>query len=124
MGYYKDEQGSVYWYDEDQKNLIGSKNEMSAEEIEAHLNPPPPPATMEQVKQRLQIYCDSIAVAMVGDYKNATEVLVYASMGDVEAKKFADWYNSVWDLKASLEYAPQDVDAWIESLPKFKEVTT
>jgi len=73
-----------------------------------------------EFKKRLQSFCDDIAVAMVGDYKNSTEVLVYASMGDTQAKVFADWYNTVWDLKTSLTSPPQNIDGWISNLPKFK----
>jgi hypothetical protein len=73
-----------------------------------------------EFQERLQKFCDGVAVAMVGDYKNSTEVLVYATMGDAEAQKFAAWYNAVWDSKASLTSPPQDIDGWISNLPKFK----
>jgi len=36
--------------------------ELNDTEVRLHLNPPKPPTTMEQVKQRLQNFCDSIAI--------------------------------------------------------------
>jgi len=121
MFYTKDPNGLFFFW-EDSQELIIPENHIKVTDEE--VNPPSPPVTMEHVKQKLQEYCERIAVAMVGDYKNSTEVLVYASIGDTKAKEFSDWYNTVWDLKTSLTDAPHDIDAWIESLPKFKEVTT
>lgn len=118
MIYTKNPKGIVFEWD-DSQTIPENHVLMTSEEVEAHLNPPPPPVTMEQAKQVLQKHCDGIAVAMDGDYKNSTEVLVYASMGDTQAKVFADWYNTVWDSKASLTSPPQDVDGWLKSLPCF-----
>ena len=120
MFYTKDPNGLVFFWEDEQKELIPEDHtRMTDYEVEAHLNPPKPPTTMDQVKQVLQRHCDGIAVAIEGDYKNSTEVLVYASLGDIKAKDFADWYNAVWDLKASLTSPPQDIDGWISNLPKF-----
>ena len=49
MAYYKDEQNNVYWYDEDQieAGLAKEKIIMTAEEVEAHINPP---KTAEQLE--------------------------------------------------------------------------
>lgn len=117
---YTKENNLVFAWEDEQEAIIPSEHiKMTADEVEAHLNPPKPHVTMEQVKQKLQGFCDGVAVAMVGDYKNSTEVLVYATLGDAEAQKFAAWYNAVWDLKASMETPPQDVEAWINNLPKF-----
>lgn len=44
--YFKDNQNNVYWYDDDQKDLVGDKVKMTDEEVELHLNPP---KTSEQI---------------------------------------------------------------------------
>lgn len=50
MAYYKDTDGQVFWYEDDgsQDYLIGDKVKMTAEEVEAHINPPKTP---EQIAQ-------------------------------------------------------------------------
>jgi hypothetical protein len=72
---------------------------------------------MDRLKRELQWYCDKMAKSVDGDYKNSTEVLVYAAMGDEQAKVFANWYNSIWNAKAALTIPPEDIDTWIKSYP-------
>lgn len=52
MKYYKDSEGYVYSYEEDgsQDHLIEDKTEMTAKEIEAHINPQ---KTQEQIKAEI-----------------------------------------------------------------------
>jgi hypothetical protein len=99
------------WENED--NLV----ELTEAERLGYLAPRQPVITMNKLKQRLQRYCDQMATSIDGDYKNATEVLVYTTMGDEQAKVFASWYNSIWDAKAALTEPPEDIDAWIKSYP-------
>jgi hypothetical protein len=102
---------SDMWVNED--NLI----ELTESERLDYLSPKPPVITMDKLKYELQEYCDKIAKSIDGDYKNSTEVLVYAAMGDEQAKVFASWYDSIWDAKAILTIPPEDIDAWIKSYP-------
>lgn len=53
MNYYKDSNGAVFAYDDEQVSagLADDKTPMTPEEVEAHINPPPTP---EQVFQRMQ----------------------------------------------------------------------
>ena len=44
--YFKDNNNQVYWYDDDQVDLVGDKVLMTAEEVELHINPP---KTEEQI---------------------------------------------------------------------------
>ncbi len=48
MNYYKDSTGNVFAYDDEQvaAGLAGDKTPMTPEEVEAHLNPPVPPAPL------------------------------------------------------------------------------
>lgn len=52
MKYYKDNQGNVFAYELDgsQDHLIGNKVAMTAEEVEAHINPP---KTAEQLQAEI-----------------------------------------------------------------------
>lgn len=49
MKYYKDNQNNVYAYELDgsQDHLIGDKVAMTADEVEAHLNPPKTPEQLQ-----------------------------------------------------------------------------
>ncbi|HET8685171.1 MAG TPA: hypothetical protein VFM18_00745 [Methanosarcina sp.] len=38
--YFKDNNNQVFWYDDNQMDLVGDKVQMTDEEIELHLNPP------------------------------------------------------------------------------------
>jgi hypothetical protein len=89
--------------------------ELTESERLDYLSPKTPVITMDKLKQNLQRYCDQMATSIDGDYKNATEVLVYAAMGDEQAKVFASWYDSIWDAKAALTTQPEDIDTWIKS---------
>lgn len=53
MNYYKDSNGNVYAYDDEQvaAGIAGDKTPMTPAEVEAHLNPPPTP---EQVFAQMQ----------------------------------------------------------------------
>lgn len=48
MNYFKDSNGDVYAYDDEQvtAGLADGKTPMTPEEVEAHLNPPQPPDTL------------------------------------------------------------------------------
>ena len=65
MKYFKDKKtGEVYAYEnEDERKEWGSPElvEMTAEEVDAHLNPPAKPPTREQIEaQRLRAYADPL----------------------------------------------------------------
>ena len=63
MNYYKDSDGNVYAYDDEQVSagLAGDKALMTQEEVEAHVNPPIPPLTREQVEAlRLTAYANPV----------------------------------------------------------------
>lgn len=49
MKFYKDNQNNVYAYEDDgsQDHLIGDKVAMTADEVEAHLNPPKTPEQIQ-----------------------------------------------------------------------------
>lgn len=64
MKYYKNLKGEVYAYEtEAERKEWGSPElvEITAEEVDAHLNPPAKPLTREQIEAlRLQAYADKI----------------------------------------------------------------
>lgn len=70
MKYYKDNKGNVCAYEENgsQDHLIGDKVKMTAEEVEAHINPP---KTVEQLqaeaKQAKQLSLSTITVTTSND---------------------------------------------------------
>ena len=51
MNYYKDSNGNVYAYDDEQvsASLASDKTPMTLEEVEAHINPPP---TLKQIQEQ------------------------------------------------------------------------
>lgn len=71
MKYYKDTNNEVYAYEDDgsQDYLIGDKVQMTAEEIELHINPP---KTQEQILQNkiaeAKTYLSSTDYKMTVDY--------------------------------------------------------
>lgn len=48
MKYFKDNNGTVFAYDETQMDLVGDKTPMSDEEVELHLNPIPTEAELKE----------------------------------------------------------------------------
>lgn len=118
MKYYKDNQGDVYAYEADgsQDELIGDKTPMTDEEVQLHLNPPPPPVTMNMVNNAVQKLTDKRAVD--GGFKNMNDVynwvIVYQ---DVEAKALQVWDKSCWDAVDALNgIAPLDLDVFLNTL--------
>lgn len=48
--YFKDNNNQVFWYEDDQMDLVGDKVQMTDEEIELHLNPP---KTAEEIQAEI-----------------------------------------------------------------------
>jgi hypothetical protein len=80
MKYYKDINNNVYAYEEDgsQDHLIGDKVVMTADEIEAHINPPVTPEQLKATKiAEAKAYLASTDYMMTADYdKDTTEVRI------------------------------------------------
>ena len=93
MKYYKDINNEVYAYEDDgsQDYLIGDKVQMTAEEVEAHINPP---KTQEQIAQEAR---EARAAAMLeGD--------VYALGGvDYRVSFTSDDGNGMLQVKAAFD---------------------
>lgn len=83
--YFKAPDGEVFGYDADQvaAGLVRSDLiQMTAAEVGAHLNPPPPPVTREQVEeQRLRAYADPLA----GSDRYFAEAQRESLLGNAEA---------------------------------------
>lgn len=61
MNYFKDADGLVYAYDDEQveAGLAADKTAMTPEEVEDHLNPAPLPATQDQINDEARYYLSS-----------------------------------------------------------------
>lgn len=84
MNYYKSETGEVFAYDDSQvaAGLAGDKTPMSPEEVEAHVNPPVPPLTREQVEAlRLTAYANPVT----GSDRYFAEAARMQAMGETGA---------------------------------------
>ena len=84
MNYYKDETCEVFAYDDEQvaAGLADGKTPMAPEEVEAHVNPPLPPITREQVEAlRLTAYANPVT----GSDRYFAEAARMSAMGEAGA---------------------------------------
>lgn len=65
MRYYKNANGNIFAYDDTQLDLVGDKMELTAQEVEAHINPP---KTAEQLAQEASILRDEAMLTGI-DYQ-------------------------------------------------------
>lgn len=91
--YFKDNNNQVFWYDDNQMDLVGDKVQMTDEEIELHLNPP---KTAEEIQAEIN-----------------QEALAYLASTDWYVVRFAETGVAI----------PEDVvQARAEARSKIKEV--
>ena len=100
------------------KNVEGLE-ELTTEELEAHLNPPPPPVNMEDVNRTVQSLTDTTAHG--AGYENMVDAYTWANTwGDQDAKDLQAWDKSIWGAVDSLNGVPPvDLNTWLEGLPKY-----
>lgn len=104
MKYYKDINGSVFAYELDgsQDHLIGDKVTMTAEEVDAHINPP---KTAEQIQADLIAHFKSLYLGVFDakrielDYDSMATLEIWSkavgSKYELEAKAMLAWYIAI-----------------------------
>ena len=105
MKHYIDENGQIFAYEADgsQDHLIGDKVAMTAEEVEAHINPP---KTAEEIIATFK----SMYLATVGaklkqlDYDSLATVELWKDDADysVEATRILTWYKNIIKMNYEL----------------------
>lgn len=87
MRYYKNANGNIFAYDDTQLDLVGDKMELTAQEVEAHINPP---KTAEQLAQEASQLRDQAMLTGI-DYQGSM-----ISLTDVDG-------NGMLQVKAAFE---------------------
>ena len=107
MKYYKDNQGSVFAYESDgsQDHLIGDKVKMTAQEVEAHINPPKTPEQLKvEIESAIQKMLDDKAKSLRYDnMMSARSYAGYTNPFQVEAQALATWCVNCWIKAGELE---------------------
>jgi len=124
MKYYKDLLTfEVFAYSEDgsQDHLIGDKVEMTAEEIDLHLNPPKTQEQMQQdISNAIQDRLDTFAQSYRYDNINAIgKYLGYDNVFRAECEAMGAWAAACWDTAGQIE---ADVLAALRPFPTPEEV--
>jgi hypothetical protein len=99
MKYYKDTNNNVYAYELDgsQDHLIGDKVAMTADEIEAHLNPPITPEQLTQSRiNELKSLLANTDFKVLPDYQQRSGK-TDAEMAQILADRKA-WYDELKEL--------------------------
>jgi len=105
MKYFKDNSGNVFAYDDTQMDLVGSKIELTSEELEAHINPP---KTLEQLKAELTSAIETLLDTKAKElrYDNMVSARSYVGFTNpfqVEALALAVWGANCWTKAGELE---------------------
>jgi hypothetical protein len=102
MNYFKDETGAVYAYDSEQvaAGLADGKTPMTAEEVEAHKNPPKTTGRLiDEFKSAIQSHMDDAAKS--AGYDDIKAAVTYADEPSVpkfqnEGRAFRAWRSLCW----------------------------
>lgn len=128
MKYYKDNQNNVFAYELDgsQDHLIGDKVAMTAEEIEAHINPP---KTAEQIKAEITYVIQNLldTKAQSLRYDNMMSARSYAGFVNpfqTESQALAVWCAECWVKAGELEALGTEMTAEevIAEMPIYVEI--
>lgn len=134
MYYFKSESGNVYAYDDQQvaMGLAADKTQMTPEEVEAHVNPPVPPKTIEQIILDYTAALEAVYDAKARERRYDSRMTCALRAGypgpfQAEGQAFAIWMDTcnahAYEVMADVQAGEREMPTAEELIAEMPELT-